>query len=81
MRFNAYYVRFFVYEKATPKSLKPLNLKGSSVFLATSKKWWRWRESNSRPKTFPQEFLRAQPVIYGFAFEYARRQAYKSAIP
>nr|DAW78823.1 MAG TPA: hypothetical protein [Caudoviricetes sp.] len=22
--------------------------------------WWRWRESNSRPKAFPLDFLRAQ---------------------
>ncbi len=25
--------------------------------------WWRWRESNPRPKVFPQEFLRAQLMI------------------
>jgi len=43
--------------------------------------WWRWRESNSRPKAFPQDFLRAQPVIYYFAVPVARRQAKGQAIP
>ena len=27
--------------------------------------WWRRGESNSRPKTLPQELLRAQTVILG----------------
>ena len=24
--------------------------------------WWRWRESNPRPRVFPKDLLRAQPV-------------------
>ena len=24
--------------------------------------WWRWRESNPRPKAHPHNFLRAYPV-------------------
>ena len=24
--------------------------------------WWRWRESNPRPRVFPKDFLRAQPL-------------------
>ena len=30
--------------------------------------WWRWRESNSRPKAFPQEFLRAQLMVWNSDF-------------
>jgi len=42
--------------------------------------WWRWRESNSRPKAFPQNFLRAQLVFCCFASLHAHQQAGKSAI-
>ena len=35
------------------------------VFLCL---WWRWWESNPRPKAFPQEFLRAQLMFLSFAF-------------
>ena len=24
--------------------------------------WWRWWESNPRPRVFPKDFLRAQPL-------------------
>ena len=42
--------------------------------------WWRWRESNSRPKAFPQDFLRAQLMICYFASPIAHQQAIRSAI-
>lgn len=35
-----------------------LPLKDSTFFS-----WWRWRESNSRPITFPHRLLRVQFVI------------------
>ena len=45
--------------------------------------WWRRGESNSRPKTLPQELLRAQTVILGvlhspFPFLTASRHAIRS---
>ena len=42
--------------------------------------WWRWWESNPRPKAFPQNFLRAQLIIYCFASVHAGQQAGTSAI-
>ena len=50
-------------------------------FVNTS--WWRRGESNSRPKTHPQELLRAQAVIAGarspqFPFQTADRHAVRS---
>ncbi len=27
------------------------------------KLWWRWWESNPRPRMFPKNFLRAQPLV------------------
>ena len=26
--------------------------------------WWRWWESNPRPRAFPKDFLRAQPIAF-----------------
>jgi len=42
--------------------------------------WWRWWESNPRPKAFPQEFLRAQLVVFCFASIIAGQQAIIFAI-
>jgi len=35
----------------------------TSVSLASIKNWWRWGESNPRPKENPHKFLRAQFVL------------------
>ena len=43
---------------------KPLEIKEPRHFLPRSKKWWRRWDSNSRPKAFPQNFLRVQLMIY-----------------
>ena len=42
---------------------KPLEIKEPRHFGLSPEKWWRWRESNSRPKAFPQKFLRVQPMV------------------
>ncbi len=50
----------------------------TATFAATM--WWRWRESNSRPKAFPRDFLRAQSMIWCFASLVAHQQATRLAI-
>lgn len=54
--------------------------KAPSVWTTHCFLWWRWRESNSRPKAFPQDFLRAQLMFFCFASVNARQQALSSAI-
>ena len=43
--------------------------------------WWRRRELNSCPKTLPQNFLRAHPLLNFFASSAPQRQVAVSAIP
>ena len=43
----------------------PLQIKNSRDFSLEPEQWWRWWESNPRPRAFPKDFLRAQPIAFG----------------
>lgn len=43
--------------------LSSRKFKSPEKISLSNRLWWRWRESNPRPKVFPQEFLRAQLMI------------------
>ena len=50
-------------EQRRERALTFKKVGASDMTLAPT--WWRRGESNSRPKTLPQELLRAQTVIAG----------------
>ena len=62
-RFSAF---LKIYGSLETACFQPLQKPGT-LFVFRAGLWWRWRESNSRPKAFPQDFLRAQLMILNFA--------------